>query len=67
MALAYNTRRFPPLRQPPISPARDAPGAPTPANRRHTVPMRERQDVILGAGLAGLTAAYTLQEGGERH
>jgi len=29
--------------------------------------MRERQDVILGAGLAGLTAAYSLQRGGERH
>jgi protoporphyrinogen oxidase len=27
----------------------------------------ERHDVILGAGLAGLTAAYTLQELGERH
>jgi len=27
--------------------------------------MRERQDVILGAGLAGLTAAYTLQGAGE--
>src|SRR5262245_60132400 len=29
--------------------------------------MRERQDVILGAGLAGLTAAYTLQLAGEDH
>jgi protoporphyrinogen oxidase len=29
--------------------------------------MRERQDVILGAGLAGLTAAYTLQQAGETH
>ena len=29
--------------------------------------MRERQDVILGAGLAGLTAAYTFQQGGETH
>ena len=29
--------------------------------------MTERQDIILGAGLAGLTAAYTLQERGESH
>lgn len=29
--------------------------------------MTERQDVILGAGLAGMTAAYILQEAGERH
>jgi len=29
--------------------------------------MNERQDVILGAGLAGLTAAYTLQRRGETH
>jgi len=29
--------------------------------------MRERQDVILGGGLSGLTAAYTLQQGGEHH
>jgi protoporphyrinogen oxidase len=29
--------------------------------------MTERQDVILGAGLAGLTAAYTLQRAGEDH
>jgi protoporphyrinogen oxidase len=29
--------------------------------------MSERQDVILGAGLSGLTAAYTLQLGGEDH
>jgi protoporphyrinogen oxidase len=29
------------------------------------LPMSERQDVILGAGLAGLTAAYMLQELGE--
>jgi protoporphyrinogen oxidase len=29
--------------------------------------MRERQDVILGGGLSGLTAAYTLQEAGEDH
>ena len=29
--------------------------------------MVERQDVILGAGLAGLTAAYTLQLAGEDH
>jgi len=29
--------------------------------------MAERQDVILGAGLAGLTAALTLREGGEDH
>jgi len=29
--------------------------------------MRERQDVILGGGLAGLTAAYTLQRAGETH
>src|SRR4051794_33791267 len=27
----------------------------------------ERQDVILGAGLAGLTAAFTLREQGEDH
>ncbi len=29
--------------------------------------MSERQDVILGAGLAGMTAAYTLQRAGEDH
>jgi UDP-galactopyranose mutase len=29
--------------------------------------MHERQDVILGGGLAGLTAAYTFQQGGETH
>ncbi len=29
--------------------------------------MAERSDVILGAGLAGLTAAYTLQQAGEDH
>src|SRR5919204_3277761 len=29
--------------------------------------MRDRQDVILGAGLAGLTAAYRLRELGEDH
>lgn len=29
--------------------------------------MRERQDVILGGGLAGLTAAYTFQQEGEDH
>ena len=29
--------------------------------------MPERQDVILGAGLAGLTAGYTLQSAGEDH
>jgi protoporphyrinogen oxidase len=29
--------------------------------------MSERHDVILGAGLAGLTAAYTLQSAGEHH
>ena len=29
--------------------------------------MNDRQDVILGAGLAGLTAAHTLQELGETH
>jgi len=29
--------------------------------------MRERQDVILGGGLSGLTAAYTLQLAGETH
>jgi UDP-galactopyranose mutase len=29
--------------------------------------MRERQDVILGAGLAGLTAAHTFQQAGEDH
>ena len=29
--------------------------------------MRERQDVILGGGLAGMTAAYTLKLGGEDH
>ncbi|HXO19954.1 MAG TPA: FAD-dependent oxidoreductase [Thermoanaerobaculia bacterium] len=29
--------------------------------------MRERQDVILGGGLSGLTAAYTLQAAGEDH
>src|SRR5436190_3617695 len=29
--------------------------------------MHERHDVILGGGLAGLTAAYTLQEAGESH
>lgn len=28
---------------------------------------QERQDVILGGGLAGLTAAYTLQQAGETH
>ena len=28
-------------------------------------PLSERYDVVLGAGLAGLTAAYTLQQGGE--
>jgi UDP-galactopyranose mutase len=27
--------------------------------------VKERQDVVLGAGLAGLTAAYTLQQAGE--
>jgi protoporphyrinogen oxidase len=31
------------------------------------VPLTERHDVILGAGLAGLSAAYTLQELGETH
>ncbi|MEJ2085863.1 MAG: FAD-dependent oxidoreductase [Acidobacteriota bacterium] len=35
-------------------------------NHPNTLPlMPERQDVILGAGLAGLTAAYTLQSAGE--
>lgn len=29
--------------------------------------MRERQDVILGGGLAGMTAAWTLQQAGETH
>ncbi|HEX2252091.1 MAG TPA: FAD-dependent oxidoreductase [Thermoanaerobaculia bacterium] len=29
--------------------------------------MRERQDIILGGGLAGLTAAYTFQQAGEDH
>ena len=29
--------------------------------------MSERQDVILGAGLSGLTAGYTLQRAGEDH
>ncbi|MGH9360299.1 MAG: protoporphyrinogen/coproporphyrinogen oxidase [Thermoanaerobaculia bacterium] len=29
--------------------------------------MRERQDVILGGGLAGMTAAYTFQQAGEDH
>lgn len=29
--------------------------------------MRERQDVILGAGLAGMTAAHTLRQEGEDH
>jgi protoporphyrinogen oxidase len=29
--------------------------------------MRERQDVILGAGLAGMTAAHTLRQAGEDH
>jgi UDP-galactopyranose mutase len=29
--------------------------------------MRERQDVILGGGLSGMTAAYTLQQAGETH
>jgi protoporphyrinogen oxidase len=29
--------------------------------------MRERQDVILGAGLAGMTAAWTFQQAGETH
>lgn len=29
--------------------------------------MRERQDVILGGGLAGMTAAYTLRQAGETH
>ena len=29
--------------------------------------MRERRDVILGAGLSGLTAAYTFQQAGEDH
>jgi protoporphyrinogen oxidase len=29
--------------------------------------MPERHDVVLGAGLAGLTAAYTLQQAGEDH
>lgn len=29
--------------------------------------MRERQDLILGGGLAGLTAAYTFQQAGEDH
>jgi protoporphyrinogen oxidase len=29
--------------------------------------MAERRDVILGGGLAGLTAAYTLQQAGEDH
>jgi protoporphyrinogen oxidase len=29
--------------------------------------MRERQDVILGGGLSGMTAAYTLQRAGEEH
>jgi protoporphyrinogen oxidase len=29
--------------------------------------MRERQDVILGGGLSGLTAAFTLQQAGETH
>jgi UDP-galactopyranose mutase len=29
--------------------------------------MRERQDVILGGGLSGLTAAYTFQQAGEDH
>jgi UDP-galactopyranose mutase len=29
--------------------------------------VREREDIILGGGLAGLTAAYTLQQGGESH
>src|SRR5918995_2862591 len=28
--------------------------------------MRDRHDIVLGAGLAGLTAAYTLAEAGER-
>lgn len=29
--------------------------------------MRERQDVILGGGLSGMTAAYTFQQAGETH
>ena len=29
--------------------------------------MTERKDVILGAGLSGMTAAFTLQRGGEDH
>ena len=29
--------------------------------------MRDRQDVILGAGLAGLTAALTFQQHGQDH
>jgi len=29
--------------------------------------MRERQDVILGGGLSGMTAAWYLQQAGEDH
>ena len=34
---------------------------------RDEILMRERQDVILGGGLSGMTAAWYLQQGGEDH